>query len=114
LLWIALVFVGIALVFIGTVLLVISSLLWVRRPRRVVEEEGERGRVEYGGFVLIGPVPIVFGSRGFRLWPLIVAGIVITIVAVVSFLLLSGYIAIHPHPYTHTQPYAPGGGGSMR
>lgn len=117
-LWLVLIFVGVALIFIGTVLLFVSSLLWVHRPRRAlgveeVEEEGRERRVEYGGFVLIGPIPIVFGSRGFRLWPLIAAGIAITIVAVISFLLLSGYIGpstLHTSPHT----YAPSGGGSMR
>ncbi|ADC65746.1 Protein of unknown function DUF131 [Ferroglobus placidus DSM 10642] len=42
------VFSGIALIFLGFTLLLIS--------------QAEKAEVEYGGVVIIGPIPIVFGS----------------------------------------------------
>ncbi len=42
------VFSGIALIFLGITLLIIS--------------QAEKANIEYGGVILIGPIPIVFGS----------------------------------------------------
>lgn len=48
---------GILLVFLGIVLVFVGSLISVRTG-----ESG--GGVEGGGVVLIGPIPIVFGTSG--------------------------------------------------
>ncbi|GAB6147931.1 TIGR00304 family membrane protein [Stetteria hydrogenophila] len=61
-----LIFVGVALIFIGTLALAFSS--------------GREGKAEAGGVVLIGPIPLVFGTS----WR---ATIIASIVAVVLMVL---------------------------
>ncbi len=49
--------VGLAVILLGFVLLVLASISSSR------SEEGEKGgRVRGGGVVMIGPIPIIFGS----------------------------------------------------
>ncbi len=66
---------GIALVFIGITVLVVVTLIF-----------GGSGSV--GGIILIGPIPIVFGTGADAVW-LIVIGIVATVLSVVLFLVMN-------------------------
>ena len=59
------VFSGIALIFLGLTLLIIS--------------QAEKAEVEYGGVVVIGPIPIVFGSS---------VSIIALVVLLAAFLLI--------------------------
>ena len=59
------VFSGIALIFLGLTLLIISQT--------------EKAEVEYGGVVIIGPIPIVFGSS---------VSIIALVVLLAAFLLI--------------------------
>ncbi len=61
------IFVGIALILIGIALLSLS------------------GNVEYGGVVIIGPFPIVFGSSP----DMVVFGVVLTLILLTFLILLA-------------------------
>ena len=65
---------GIIFVFVGIAVLVISSLVL-----------GGSGSI--GGVILIGPIPIVFGTVSYSSW-LIAISIVITVVSTVIFLVI--------------------------
>lgn len=67
---------GLVLIFVGFAVVIISSLL----------SSGSSGSV--GGVILIGPIPIVFGSGPDAGW-LVLIGVVITILSLASFLLLN-------------------------
>lgn len=57
----------------------------VREPQGPTEGKG--GRTRYGGVILIGPVPIIFGSdRGVALIMLVLAIILIAVVLAIAFL----------------------------
>ncbi|MCW4023821.1 MAG: DUF131 domain-containing protein [Candidatus Bathyarchaeota archaeon] len=67
---------GLILIFVGFAVVIISSLL------------SSAGSGSVGGVILIGPIPIVFGSGPDAGW-LVLIGVVITILSLVSFLLLN-------------------------
>jgi len=78
-----LVFVGVAIILVGF-LVVFLALMMATRP----SESGERrAEVKGGGVILIGPIPIVFGSDAR--WTSI--AIVLTIVLIV-LVLFSGVL----------------------
>jgi uncharacterized membrane protein len=66
---------GIALVFVGIAVIVVASLIF-----------GNDGSV--GGVILIGPIPIVFGSGPNAAW-LIGIGVVLTLISVAVFFILN-------------------------
>lgn len=69
---------AIVLAIVGIVLMIIDAV-------RGSEEEGsEGGRAKYGGVVVVGPIPIVFGNDS----SVVKWAIILTIVVVVVFLLL--------------------------
>lgn len=68
--------VGFVLIFVGFLVVMVSSLL------------SSSGSGSVGGVILIGPIPIVFGSGPDAGW-LILIGITIAILSLASFLLLS-------------------------
>lgn len=85
-------YVGILLIFVGIVGFVAYTLLMFARRVREGGQEGERaegeGKIEGGGIVFIGPIPIVFGSnRRVAKWMLI-AAIVLAVLLVVLTLLV--------------------------
>ncbi len=90
------------LLLLGVVLLVVGffALSWAMAsragealeprsagPKAPVPGGGAASRTSYGGFLLIGPVPVVFGNRPGWL-PYLVALAVITVVALLIFVLL--------------------------
>ncbi len=68
-------FLGIALVFIGIAVLVVFSFVF-------------SGSSSVGGIILIGPIPIVFGT-GYDAGWLIAVSIILTVVSVVLFLIMN-------------------------
>jgi uncharacterized membrane protein len=70
-----LVVLGISLVFVGVAVIIAASAL-----------SGGSGSV--GGVILIGPIPIVFGTGPDAAW-LIVLSVVLTIISVVLFLIMN-------------------------
>lgn len=71
---------GIILVTLGFILLILSLIYF------------PRGRADYGGIVLIGPIPIVFGSWKFLRrywWILSLIGIILLIIFLLPILYTS-------------------------
>ncbi len=66
---------GIVLVFVGIAVLVVASIVL-----------GGSGSV--GGIILIGPIPIVFGSGPDAAW-LIVISLILTVASIVLFLIMN-------------------------
>ena len=77
--WIAL---GIGLFLLGAFLMVLVLFLEAARGR-----EGE-GKAEAGGVVIIGPVPIVFGSSERATKAVLILAIVLTALVLALYLLL--------------------------
>jgi uncharacterized protein (TIGR00304 family) len=77
-------FVGIALIFIGVLIVALAVLLKSNRS-------AGKGNVQAGGAVIIGPVPIVFGSDKKTVKTVLVLSIVLTAlvlaVTIVNYLL---------------------------
>ncbi len=75
---------GILLIFLGF-LIVFLSIIY----ETIKESEGNQERREgkVGGVILIGPIPIVFGSnKEVAKWMLIVAAVITAILIVLYFL----------------------------
>lgn len=73
-----LIFIGFALVFAGIVLMMIFTLLLIARGAKAVG-----GRVESGGLVVVGPIPIAFGTSREIVKVLMVLGIVLVALLIV-------------------------------
>ncbi|KSW12250.1 hypothetical protein CF15_05725 [Pyrodictium occultum] len=69
---------GIALIFIGVLLIFIGVFYSIIRSG---------GKGEYGGVVVIGPFPIVFGSGGGAVKIAVIGAIILMILALVIMLL---------------------------
>jgi uncharacterized membrane protein len=67
--------VGFALVFVGVSVIIVASLVF-----------GDLGSV--GGVILIGPIPIVFGSGPDATW-LIALSVILTIISLTVFVVLN-------------------------
>ena len=72
---IPLIFLGIILIIIGTFLVFISSLK-------------SESKVEGGGAIIIGPIPIVFGTSKKVLHTVLILAIILTTLAIILTLLL--------------------------
>ena len=68
---------GIILVSVGVIVLVIASFVL-----------SGSGSGSFGGVVLIGPVPIIFGSGSNSIW-LILIGVIVTVFSVVLFVVMN-------------------------
>jgi uncharacterized membrane protein len=66
---------GVTLVFFGIAVIVIASLFLV-------------GSGSIGGVILIGPIPIIFGTGPDVIW-LIAISIILTVVSVILFLIMA-------------------------
>jgi uncharacterized membrane protein len=66
---------GIALVFVGIAVLVVASIVLA-------------GSRSVGGIILIGPIPIVFGSGLDAGW-LIAISVILTVASIVLFLIMN-------------------------
>jgi len=52
--------------------------------------EGKKARTRYGGVVLVGPVPIAFGSDKTMALTMLILGVVFAVVALVLLLVFAG------------------------
>ena len=77
----ALLGIGLIAVFIGSLLIILSFL---------GEGLERKGRSEAGGVIIIGPVPVVFGSNKSAAMAAALVGIVLTALAIILFLILGG------------------------
>jgi len=75
--FLTLVFIGVTIVVIGVLLIFIAG----------ISSQGE-SRVEGGGVVVIGPIPIVFGSSQRITIILLVLAIILTIATIVLYIML--------------------------
>ncbi len=78
--------IGVVMVLLGMFLVFISMFKSVRRA--------EPGDVSVGGFMIVGPIPIAFGW-GRSAIPLIVIGIVLTIIAILLTFILPEMLFKH-------------------
>ena len=78
------------LILVAFIVMVIGVLLIFLATLRE-SERGER-RVEAGGVFIIGPVPIVIGTSERVAKTLIAMAIVLLVLALVVFLVFSGYL----------------------
>jgi uncharacterized protein (TIGR00304 family) len=69
---------GLSLISIGFIIALLAMLLIILR--------GSRGRVKGGGIILIGPIPIIFGTDRRLIWFMILAAIIIIIIALFAYL----------------------------
>ncbi|MEM0218692.1 MAG: DUF131 domain-containing protein [Desulfurococcaceae archaeon] len=79
--------VSFAVVSIGVILLMLSIL-------REFTKAGAEGKVEAGGVVIVGPVPIVFGTTTRITKVLVVLAIALMIVTLLVYLVLSGVLRV--------------------
>jgi len=73
--------VGIALIFVGMLIAAVAFLLFL-----LFNIKGE-GRVKGGGAIIVGPVPIVFGTDKESLKTVLLLAIVLTILTVMVLLM---------------------------
>lgn len=74
--------IAIILVIIGVFLIILSSMR--------ESESGEEKKVEAGGVVIIGPLPIVFGTSKDISKAMLILAIVLTILVFILFLVTTG------------------------
>ena len=88
--WNSLILLGIALIIAGSLFISLEIIINIIKEKREKPEENEKkhkktkSKVRGGGVVLIGPIPIIFGSdRKF----LIIAVILAIVLMLISFIL---------------------------
>ncbi|MCD6084973.1 MAG: DUF131 domain-containing protein [Desulfurococcales archaeon] len=81
---------GILLIFVGFIIIMLSLILSHMKPG----PERREAKVSGGGVVIIGPVPIVFGTDKRMALAAAVVGAVLTIIVLLVFLITNGYIVI--------------------
>lgn len=77
--WDALVGLGIALIFIGFMMVFLGVFLGAL--------SGSQGKVEGGGVVMIGPIPIIFGTSE----RVVALALVLTILALIIYIAIAFY-----------------------
>ena len=68
---------GIALIFIGVLIIVVAVIL-------LSISGAKKGKVEGGGAVIIGPVPIIFGTDKQSLKTVLLLSLALTVMLVVA------------------------------
>jgi uncharacterized protein (TIGR00304 family) len=71
---------GIALIFVGILLIVIAIIL-------VSASGDKKGKVKGGGAIIIGPVPIIFGTDKKSLKTVLLLSLALTLMLVVAMVL---------------------------
>lgn len=65
---------GLILIFVGSIILVLASLLYGLK-------------ISLGGFILIGPIPIIFGAGEYSI-PIIILGLALAVICILAFIFL--------------------------
>lgn len=73
----ALFIVGIVLLFLGIALISLYSILNITSK--------QNGNTQFGGIIMVGPIPIVFGNSGPATSIAIALGIILFIIAIIFF-----------------------------
>ncbi len=71
---------GIALIFVGVLIIVIAVIL-------VSVSGGKKGKVKGGGAIIIGPIPIIFGTDKKSLKTVLLLSLALTVMLVVAMVL---------------------------
>lgn len=78
------IFIGIILVIIGIFIIIIGSALSLMKY-----SDSNESRIEGGGVIFIGPIPIVFGTNKQITWYMLVVGVVLAILMLILFLFMN-------------------------
>lgn len=74
------------IIFVGFLLILLGTLKGVSKS--------EERKVEAGGVVIVGPIPIVFGTTTRITKILLILAIALTIIVLVVYLIMSGVIRV--------------------
>ncbi|MDT7900949.1 MAG: DUF131 domain-containing protein [Acidianus sp.] len=89
---------GILLIMLGFLIVFLGILYEALKPR----EEGEEKETQAGGIILIGPIPIIFGSsKKIEKWMLIIALVIVVIMALLYLYVASGLHGINYSLYSY-------------
>jgi uncharacterized protein (TIGR00304 family) len=75
--------VGLTLVFLGTLTMIIALILTFFRRNRVEEKEKSEADVRGGSAIIIGPIPIIFGTDRKSIKTILLLSIVLTALLIV-------------------------------
>ncbi len=81
----SMILIGMLLVFLGMMVIIIDMMLHYARG-------GGESRVRGGGVVIVGPVPIVFGTDKKMVVTAAIIGALLTVMTLLIYLYLSGYL----------------------
>jgi uncharacterized protein (TIGR00304 family) len=70
---------GVALIFIGVLIVIIAAIL-------ISVSGAQKGKVKGGGVILVGPIPIVFGTDKKSLKAVLLLSFALTIMLVVAII----------------------------
>ncbi|MDX1813794.1 MAG: DUF131 domain-containing protein [Candidatus Bathyarchaeia archaeon] len=70
---------GIALIFIGVLIVIIAAIL-------ISVSGAQKGKVKGGGVILVGPIPIIFGTDKKSLKTVLLLSFALTIMLVVAII----------------------------
>jgi len=82
-------FIGFALIILGIALYFIAAIIMFLRGIR----ESEAKRVGGGGLIMLGPIPIIFGTDREAMKTLIILSIVLMVIAL-AFILIAGWLPL--------------------
>jgi uncharacterized protein (TIGR00304 family) len=71
---------GIALIFVGVLIIVIAVIL-------LSVSGGKKGKVKGGGAIVIGPIPIIFGTDKKSLKTVLLLSLALTVMLIVAMVL---------------------------
>ncbi len=71
---------GIALIFVGMLILVIAILL-------LSISRSKKGKIRGGGAIIIGPIPIIFGTDKKSLKTVLLLSLILTILLVIAMVI---------------------------
>ena len=72
--------VGFALVFIGILILILATVLMTAKSQR-------KGKVKSAGIIVVGPVPIIFGSDKKSVKTILVLSVALTVLIVAAMII---------------------------
>jgi len=69
--------VGLALIAVGIIIVVLATIL-------LAMHGASKGKVEAAGIIMIGPIPIIFGTNKESLKTVLILALILTIVLVIA------------------------------
>lgn len=80
-----LIFVGMIIIFIGIIILIIGTVLQGSSQTNDDQQGSQTSTVKTGGVVLIGPIPIIFGSDKSTIITSVILAIILMVLAYLLF-----------------------------